>query len=135
MPNILDATGAAYPARNMAPGVRRISGTIYTNGSSAIATTASADASGRWSAVRTSQGLITVTVTDGVYAGSVGGYSIQTTTATALYPQVGAVAITSGSMTVAFRMIDASGIAQDLAADAGNAINFSLVVRGSERAV
>lgn len=121
-------------SRNFAP-VRAITremvfieGSFAPNGSSAVSATSRQGLG--WSVARTSAGLFTVTLTDKFAALVRGLVSLQLTTGDDKIVQIGAVDLSA--KTIQIRVWDISNAAvADIAADAGNRINFSFVLQNS----
>ena len=123
----------AFPGHDAAPNCRQIRGSFAPNGSSAIAAASNRGAQGWWSVAYVSTGLYRITLDKGGPSIESVVASLQLATAAARYIQVGAV--TASARTIDIRVIDASGVVQDVAADANNRINFAVEVRGSSTKV
>lgn len=110
-------------------GVKVISGSFAPNGSSAVAST-SVKGKG-FSVARTSQGLFTITLQDAYVALLAADASLQLASADDKFLQIGAVDVVSAK-TVQIRVWDVSDAAlADVAANAGNRINFTLILSNS----
>lgn len=113
-------------ARNLAP-VRALNrelvpivGSFAPNGSSAVAATSNKGKG--WSVAWTSTGLFTITFTD-KWADLVSvTATLQLATAAARSVQIGTW--TPASKTLQIRVVDGSGVVQDVSANANNRINF-----------
>lgn len=81
----------------------------------------------RFSVVRTSQGLFTVTLLDPFFEWRITGCSLHLAAAAARYIQLGAKTAT----TFQIRVIDATGAVQDVAANADNFITFDIEAQDS----
>lgn len=130
MPHITEAPSA--PARELTPFSYTIKGSFAPNGASAIDQASNRGDQLRWSVARAAQGEYDVTLADNINAITAVTAVVQLAAAAARYIQIGAV--NTAARTVRIRVVDASGVAQDVAADANNRINFQITVRGTDRA-
>lgn len=106
-----------------------IQGSFAPNGSSAI--DATQNSGHGWSVARTSAGLFTITLQDAYIAMISSTVSLQLATGDDKILQVGAVDVVNAK-TIQVRVWDISGAAvADIAANAGNRIHFSLILRNS----
>jgi hypothetical protein len=102
-----------------------IEGTFYP-ASAAISTTYTQKGKG-WTVAYTSTGLFTITLVDlpaqidSVIA------TLQLATAAARFMQVGTV--TTASKTIQLRVVDNSGVVQNVAENANNSISFTVITR------
>lgn len=106
-----------------------IQGSFAPNGSSAI--DATQNSGHGWSVAHTSTGLFTITLQDAYIAMISSTVSLQLATGDDKILQVGAVDVVNAK-TIQVRVWDISGAAvADIAANAGNRIHFSLILRNS----
>lgn len=115
--------------QTLGKGVKIISGSFAPNGSSAVS--AASNKGKGWSVARTSAGLFTITLEDAYVALLAVNASLQLTAADDKFVQIGVVDVVTAK-TVQIRVWDVSGAAvADVAAAAGNRINFELVLSNS----
>lgn len=103
-----------------------IEGSFAPNGSSAVA--ASSRQGPGWSVARTSTGLFTVTLSDKYKAFISLNASVQLTTFDVTYCQIGVTSLSAKTVqirTITDDAVTGIGALADIAADAGNRINFS----------
>lgn len=129
MSSIMDRAGK-FPAWNLGPGIFRIEGSFAPNGSSAIDSANDQGDVSFWSVAYTSTGLYTVTLSDSFQAFDCIRATLQLTTGDDKAVQIGVTSVSARTFQI--RCWDASANAvADIAADAGNRINFAVKVRGS----
>lgn len=119
----------AFPAHDPSPNCRMVRGSFAPNGASQPLAASNRGSLSWWSVARTSAGLFTVTLTNGGPAIESVTASLQLAAATARTIQIGAV--DPVARTIQIRVVDASGVVQDVAADPNNRINFQCEVRGT----
>lgn len=120
-----------FPITSRSDQTVTINGSFAPNGSSAVS--ASSREGCGFTVARTSAGLFTVTLSDRYTALVSATSTLQLTTGDDKVAQVAAVSVgPSATNTVAIRVWDISGAAEtDVAAAAGNRINFSIVLNAS----
>jgi hypothetical protein len=121
----------SFLPRDVAPGLRRYEGSFAPNGSSAVAAASNRGAGGvgRWSVARVSTGLFRITTVDRFAAVDSATFTIALATGGVRHARLGPVSVTNKTIDV--EIVDGVGAVADIAADAGNRINFNLVLRGS----
>lgn len=123
---------APYEARDVAPGLVTYRGSFAPNGSSAIVATSNKGGGGvgMWTVAYTSTGLFTLTLADTFVDFDSILATLQLASGDDKYAQIGETSVSN--RTVEIRVWDASaGAVADVAANAGNRINFSITVRTS----
>ena len=106
-----------------------LAGSFAPNGSSAVS--AASNKGTGWSVAWTSTGLFTITLADSYPSLISATASLQLTSGDDKFLQFGAIDVLSAK-TLQIRVWDVSGTAvSDVAADAGNRINFTLILKNS----
>jgi len=103
----------------------RISGRFFPNGASAVSATSNQGKAG-WSVARTAQGVFTITLDRRYLKVFPIGGALQLSVAAARFLQWGDITATSSGHTLVLRVIDATAVAQDVAANANNSIGFDI---------
>lgn len=119
------------PVRALARELILIEGSFAPNGSSAVSATSRQGLG--FTVARTSEGLFTVTLSDKFAALVAAKATLQLTTAAGSFCQIGVVDLSA--KTIQIRVWDPAHAGApavgDIAADAGNRINFSFVLQNS----
>lgn len=113
----------AYPVLSKTPDCRIIAGSFAPAGAGAVT---AVNGSG-FTVARTAQGTFTVTLDEAARDLVAATATAQTSAADNYWAQVGDTDV-STAKTLVIRLIDETGTAQDLAANANNRVNFIIIV-------
>lgn len=103
----------------------RISGRFFPQGAGAVVNTSNQGKAG-WTVARTAQGVFTITLDRRYLKVYPIGAALQLSALAARFLQFGAITSTATGHTIVLNVIDATAVAQDVAANANNSIGFEL---------